>query len=44
MRVASGFFNGGGSPCVHFRLSGVLAGSAAKEGFEFEAVIDTGFD
>jgi predicted aspartyl protease len=44
MRVASGFFNSGGSPCVNFRLSGVLAGSAAKEGFEFEAVIDTGFD
>jgi hypothetical protein len=29
MQVANGFFNSGGSPCVNFRLAGVLAGSAA---------------
>ena len=44
MQVANGFFNSGGSPCVNFRLAGVLAGSAAKEGIQFEAVVDTGFD
>jgi predicted aspartyl protease len=44
MQVAEGFFNNGGSPCVNLRLFGVLAGSAAKEGIEFAAVIDTGFD
>jgi predicted aspartyl protease len=44
MRAVRGYFSSSGSSCINFRLSGVLAGSAAKEGVEFEAVIDTGFD
>jgi hypothetical protein len=44
MLAAAGFYDTNGNPCLHFHLAGAFNRSTELLGFEFEAVIDTGFD